>query len=413
MRLLWATPFNQRSAIATFSRAVGEELVRKGHVVDIVRTEVGESATIPATTSSLAIVDAPDPSTCEHRYDLMVVNLGNHQPYHGRCLDFASRYVPFCIFHDADLRDFAWGVQNGTGLDIGTLVRGAAGEADLDPIMPAPARDHLAFLGSMACGAVVHGPHYRDTIRSATPGPVGVIPLCFPDLGAIAPRPHGSTSFKVVVFGMINPNKQVVRIIRALALIKDRFACELKLVGPYEDRTRAEYENLSRELGVPSPEFTGFVSDEDLFGHLAAADVICCLRYPISEGGSASLATALYAAKPVIVCDAASYAMVPDHHVTKVSYGEDPSDLAEALGAHMEDPHAAHERGLKTRKWAKTAFSARSYVAKLEPLLHEALKGSPWLRTMHRMQQFAPIGQTEGNASISRVFSELTARRVV
>ena len=57
----------------------------------------------------------------------------------------------------------------------------------------------------------------------------------------------------------------------------------------------------------------------------------------MTEGGSASLATALYAQRPVIVCDVANYALLPDHTVWKVSYSERTDDLAAAIAAISAD----------------------------------------------------------------------------
>jgi glycosyltransferase involved in cell wall biosynthesis len=408
MRILWATPFNERSAIALFSLEVCRELTARGHDLTVFRTECGESAALAAKAAQFPIIET-NQNFDEHAYDIIVLNLGNHSPNHGGGLDIAARHLPFLIFHDAEMRDFSWGMRHSQALDIDELARGTAGEADVDPIIPDGARDHLAFYSSLGCGAIVHGPHYRGSVAHSSSGPVGVVPLCFPDIGAISPRPSHTPPYRILIFGVINPNKQVERVLQAMRLLRDTTACELHLVGPIEDRARGSYSALALELQLPGPHCHGFVSDAELCEHIASADVVCCLRHPVSEGGSASLATALYAAQPVIVCDAASYTMVPDHCVSKVSYGENAADLAVALRQILEDKESASRKGAAGRAWALRAHSTKSYVDTLTPLLDEALSILPWLRTARQLAKALPLGHRLGPTSTGGQLASIMA----
>ena len=48
LRLLWAGPWNRRSAIGLFGTEVVGALVGKGHQVDVLRTELGSDLLLPA-----------------------------------------------------------------------------------------------------------------------------------------------------------------------------------------------------------------------------------------------------------------------------------------------------------------------------------------------------------------------------
>ena len=145
---------------------------------------------------------------------------------------------------------------------------------------------------------------------------------------------------------------------------------ELHLAGAIEDRYRSDLTGEAKKLGITAPVFHGYVSDERLQALLEDSQVVCCLRYPVTEGGSASLVTALYCQRPLIVSNIASYSLVPDDLAYKVSYGESVEDVEEALHAILEDTKAAETRAAKARLWAKDRFAAEAYVDALALLLN-------------------------------------------
>jgi glycosyltransferase involved in cell wall biosynthesis len=381
MRIGWATPFNVRSAIGKFSRIVCEELQFRGHEIDIIRIESGAELDYDVlefdgevSVSAAADVD---------RYDALVVNFGNHAPYHAGMLDLFGRRPPLGIFHDMEMRDFEWGMTHRHAMTIPRLIgvgQELAASNHSDMVDPAN-RPLLATLAAMTCGAVIHGPHYLETISEYCPGPVAVIPLCYPDTGiertTEAPRP----GLRVTIFGVINQNKQPERVIEALAKLRPRLGdVELHLAGAIDDTVRAALTAKSAASGVKSPVFHGYVTDLKLQDIIEESRAVCCLRYPVSEGGSASMVTALYRGRPLIVSDIASYSMVPDDLLSKVSYGNDPDDLAEALYAILSDPAAADTRAAAAQRWASERFSAHSYVDALEPILESSLSVAPLAR---------------------------------
>src|SRR5262245_61156351 len=216
MKILWATPFNAQSAIARFSHEICIELAGRGHEVTIQRIEVGAAACLRACETNLRVLPAGVVADSAN-VDISVLNLGNHAQFHAGGLRLAARSPPFLIFHDAEMRDFAWGVRRELSVDLEGLCAGFAEPLPSAAVDGASADEHLSFYGSLACGAIVHGPHYEPAVAKACPGPVAVVPLCFPDIGAVAPLPSAPARLRVAVFGYINRNKQLGRVLKALS----------------------------------------------------------------------------------------------------------------------------------------------------------------------------------------------------
>ncbi len=372
MRIGWATPFNIRSAIGRYSRMVCEELQKRGHEVEIIRTESGAELTFDVLEFDANVIEAAAADV--DRYDALIVNFGNHAPYHAGMIHLLGRRAPLGIFHDMEMRDFEWGMTHRHAMTIPRLIGvvqelAAGGHSDM--VDPAN-RPLLATLAAMTCGAVLHGPHYRETIADYCPGPVAIIPLCYPDTGdgRATSEAGPGPDLRVTIFGVINENKQPGRAIEALAMLRERLGdVELHLAGAVDEQVRAALSEKAATLGVSPPVFHDYVTDSRLQDIIEGSRVVCCLRYPVSEGGSASMVTALYRGRPLIVSDIASYSMIPDDLVSKVSYGNDPGDLAEALFAILSDPVAADTRAADAREWAEDRFSAHAYVDAFEPML--------------------------------------------
>ena len=386
MRIGWATPFNVRSAIGKFSKMVCEELATRGHEVDIIRIESGPELGLDQIASDLCVLNA---SNCDvDEYDALVVNFGNHVPYHAQLISLLAQRAPIGVFHDMEMRDFEWGLMDRHGMNFPYLpgVKQEVAATDYSDMVDPDARPLLATLAALTCGVIIHGPHYRETIAAFCPGTVDVVPLCFPDNGTAQTASRPAANLRVTIFGMINENKQASRVVEALALIRSRFGdIELHLAGAAESRIRDALLAQAKKLGLKPPIFHGYVSDPVLQDIIESSHAICCLRYPVTEGGSASLLTALFRARPLIISDVASYSMVPDDLAAKVSYGTDPADVAEALATIFSAPEKANGKAERARKWAGERYSARSYVDAVEPLLLALPKREPLTTTARRL----------------------------
>lgn len=373
MRIGWATPFNYRSAIGKFSLAVANELQSRGHQVEILRTESGAELELAPLTSDLSVTSCHDSDV--RAFDTLIVNFGNHVPYHAQVIPLLAQRSAFGIFHDAEMRDFEWGLEAHHRQQIPTLLGFQRAElADLtNSLVATDAQSLLATLGAMCWGAMVHAPHYREVLTQFCPGSVSMANLCYPDPGVrrnLQALPGDRK--QVVIFGVINEHKQPKRLMRALAALRPRYGpIDLHLAGAAEDYYQAELHAFADELGIERPTLHGYVSDEELQDLVEGSHAVAVLRYPVTEGGSASLATALYRGRPTIVCDVASYSLVPDRLVSKVAYGQESEDLAEALAAIFDKPEEAQSRALQARGWADEAFAAATYADELLDALVE------------------------------------------
>jgi len=399
MRIGWATPFNTRSAIGRFSKFVCDELVARGHDIDVIRTEGADELKLEPLPSTLRVITTADSDVDD--YDVLIANFGNHAPFHAALLDLIVKRAPIAIFHDAEMRDFEWGMLQTHGIAI-PLAPGIAEEQlaeDEENIVDPFARPLLGTLAAMSCGAVIHGPHYRCTVTSYCAGPVHDIPLCYPDTRLARPTPQPSPGRRIAIFGMISEHKQPRRVMQAIARAQRHTGeIELHLAGAIEEHYREKLLTEADALGLASPVFHGYLPDDALENVLEQAHAICCLRHPVTEGGSASLITALYCRRPLIVCDVASYSLVPDEMVYKVSYGNDIADLAATIVQILDHPVEAEERAFEAQRWAADRFSASSYCDALEPCL---LSIEPHATLSRLADRFAQATSTPTGESMS------------
>ncbi|BAI97859.1 glycosyl transferase family 1 [Sphingobium sp. TA15] len=405
MQILWVTPFNTRSAIGTYSREVCEELVSRGHDVRIMRVESGAEARWPAISTSIQILGPDDAIPAD--IDLVIINYGNHAPYHAGTLRIAAERPAIAVFHDAEMRHFEGGMQDRHQALMPTVMGEDglqnAAPSELDIVDPG-ARPILAALAAMASGAIVHGPHYQPTVAAACPGPVEVLPLCFPDIGTTQTKHECTSTRRVVIFGIISPYKQPDRLLRAVSDLQAEFgAIEVHLAGSIEAHYRSELTNIAADLGVAEPIFHGYLSDQDLSAVLTRADAICCLRHPVTEGGSASLITAMYQGRPLIVSNVASYSMAPDELIHKISYGEEVSDLASALRRIFLDPAHSDKMALQARDWARITYSSATYVDRLEILIARVMDILPVVQALRQLTSHAI--SPDGRAMPSALFA--------
>ena len=399
MRIGWATPFHSRSAIGRFSQMVCEELVARGYDIDVIRIESDDELKIEPLPTACRVINAAESDVDD--YDLLIANFGNHAPYHAALPNLVAKRAPLAIFHDAEMRDFEWGIlqTNGIAIPLAPGLREEQLVYDEEDIVEPLARPLLGTLAAISCGAVIHGPHYRGTITAYCAGPVHFIPLCYPDTRPARPPSQPLPGRRVAIFGVISEYKQPRRVMQAIAAAQRHTGeVELHLAGTIEEQYREKLLTEAAALGLAPPVFHGYLSDEALQDVLEQAHAICCLRYPVTEGGSASLITALYCRRPLIICDVASYSLVPDKLAYKVSYGTNVADLASAIVRIFEFPVEAEERATEARKWAVNRFSATSYCDALEPFL---LSMEPHATLARLASRFVPAISTPAGESMS------------
>jgi glycosyltransferase involved in cell wall biosynthesis len=343
LRIGWASPWNIRSAIARSGASVVCELTDRGHAVDIIRTETGGYLDLeprPAPNAIRHLCDV-DPRNLCREYDAVVVNLADHRGLHGAAVHALPHLGAIVILHDPLLEWFA----------------------------------------GVAIGAIVHAEHYADAVRRACPGPVATVPLAYPDPGFRPPRPIGD-DVTVLTLGHANRNECADRVIMAIASSRElRLRCRYRLVGPYEESERCRLLALARHAGVAPPEFIGWVQESDLRSEVEAADVICCLRNPMSGGGSASAIFGMLSGRPLLVSGHGDYEEIPDDLVFKCRPGDETTEVALHISTILRDTAAAQAKGAAACDYARKHHSPRSYVDTLLPFLDRAISVGPAITT--------------------------------
>jgi glycosyltransferase involved in cell wall biosynthesis len=325
MQIALVTPYNARSSISSWAYLTTMELDRRGHAVTVIRAE-----------SSLASLEAPlalPPLRAPGRvligqkiavselksFDVIVYALGNHFGHHAEVPRFLAQEPGVVVLHDADLTGFHHGWATACYQDD----------------MPPPDSDPtalLAWFAERSIGAVVHAQFYLDVARQSCTGPSEVIRLSHVDLDVPPPRSRLPESDLVVAtIGDANINKRHTAVIEAIGRDQAlRARTEYRVLGFASPDRRAELQALAEILGVRLS-FSGWLQQEDLRSAIANVDVLCCLRWPITEGASGSAILGMFSGRPIIVPDIGSFTDLPDEFVMRVPAGDEVSALISHL----------------------------------------------------------------------------------
>ena len=337
MKIAWVTPYNTRSAIGRFSRLLTERLSRSDHEVTIVRSEVQELSNASDVLPGSEVIRWDDVCYAPDfwsPFDAVVYNMGDNYLFHAGAIELIQRFPGVVIFHDYFLLDLfsAWREAKGGQAFADRILddiygHGAAlrfhakdGRAGWEEYTS----EHFPlteWIGRFADGAVAHSSFYVDRLRRSCGGPVTMIPLAYNALSDFQPlaEREDQSSVAVLTIGHVNQNKRVESVIRAIGCsdaLRDR--CRYHVVGLVTDQERARLMAVARAVSFQGLEITGEVSDQVLRAEIEAADIICCLRWPVFEGGSASAVEAMLSGRPIIVTDAGFYRDLPDNLVFKV-----------------------------------------------------------------------------------------------
>ena len=422
LRIGWASPWNMRSSIALFGAEVSAELVARGHSVDVLRTETGDGLQLEARPAPgrIRALSEVNPGRLQREYDVIVVNLGDSHLFHGGVLRSFAGLGAVAILHDRQYVGLVSGAfaTADSWPTLRRMVRATYG-ADAMPegepfCLPMPqmleSRSMLEWFAGPVISAVVHAGHYADRVRRVCPGPVATIPLAHADPGFPPPRPIGA-ELVVATVGHVNPNKCIDRVIAAIASSNElRARCRYRLIGPYEDAERQRLLALAAHLGVRPPEFLNWVADPDFPAALGSADVICCLRNPVLEGGSGSVIIGMLSGRPVLVSDHGAYAEIPDGLVGKCVPGDETVGVARHLRAILRNPATAQAMGRRAHDYALDRHSPRAYVDALLPFLDDAIAGGPAIMASIALgRTLASFGLDPDDPALARAVAPLTS----
>jgi len=424
MRLAWLGPWNSRSTIASFGRLVVSELLARNHDVTVFRTETGSALNEPSLPIRARLEDlhAIDGHTLNRSFDGVIANIGDHHPLHGSVVNVLEHCPCLVIFHDGMIANLAagWAHEAAAGENsLRTLVRKIyGGEAWVDGTpflhwsqtqMQAATRPMTEWLTPLAAGIVTHSAFWAPRMRAACSGRVDVLPLALADSEMPPPRTHQGR-LVIATIGHVNPNNRADQVL--LAIASDtvlRARCEYRLLGHVEGPEQERLEHLSTDLGIPPPRFTGYLSDAALRAEMAEVDVISCLRHPVVEAGSASLVTAMYAARPTLVSWYGVYAEVPEDAVYHCTPGQEAVDVAAHLRAILAEPAAALTMGQRARARALQVHSANNYVDRLLPALAAATEAAPAIAAAHRLGKVLGRFEIDPNdPAVTRIVGNLS-----
>jgi glycosyltransferase involved in cell wall biosynthesis len=272
-------------------------------------------------------------------YDLVVYQVGNAW-CHDYMWPYIFRYPGLVVLHDAQLHHArAWAL----------LGRGRQddyrAEFDFDhPDAPAGAAE-IALAGysapvyyawpmvravvTSARSVAVHNATVAGDLRERFPeAPIAEIPLGVSDslgaddaasldgataaarraeLGAPVKARYGIAADARVVaaFGGVTPEKRIDALLAAAAAVLPRRP-DLRLLLVGQQAPHYDVDARVRALGLDGRvTLTGFVPDEELPGHLGAADIAVCLRWPTARETSGAWQRCASAGLPTIITDLA------------------------------------------------------------------------------------------------------------
>jgi glycosyltransferase involved in cell wall biosynthesis len=397
MRLAWFTPFSPvRSGISAYNAEL-LPLIAGSHEVDVFVEDAvwthwaaREAGKPPILTRSGPVSLGPEhlklwrahdfvPRHLSWAYDLVVYQLGN-ATCHEFMWPYLMRYPGLVVLHDGQLhhaRAHAL-LRHGRKRDYIAEFRDAHPDApeDLAQFVIGGLQGPVYYMWPLVSAVVraaravaVHNPRLADELREGFPeAAIDVIRMGVADVpaaveaGARAGRPAGPLRF--AAFGLVTQEKRIPQALRALAAVsKVAPDARLTLVGGTTDHydVRAE----AAALGIADRvDITGYVPDEDLPAHLAAADVCICLRWPTARETSASWLRCLAAGKPTIVTDLTHLVDVPTldprswtllhARADAASVGQPPT-VADAVAVSIDILDEDHSLELAMRRLALDA----------------------------------------------------------
>jgi glycosyltransferase involved in cell wall biosynthesis/ribosomal protein S18 acetylase RimI-like enzyme len=433
MRVAWVTPLAETSAVAEFSIHVAEALARRGVDVDLWTSESNSrrSSVLPVKDLENGANKVAELA----RYDTVVYNLGDTPRYHRRIYDQSRRVPGIVVLHDRVYQNLFVGslfldsderpLNDPAAADayISTMRRhyGDAGEAaaerslhgDERPLWEAPgSMVNFPLVEEMLVGAkaaVVHSRDHADELRGRWLGPIA--PLFLPsyptDHELPPPSPQKTVTF--VTVGLVNENKQIDRIIAALA--RDRSAArrvEYVIVGAYDDRheyVRRLRRQVDRADLSEHVVFRGHVSDAELQAIFEKTDVFVNLRHPNLEGGSASLMRQLASGRAVVANDSGTFGEIPAEAIVRVSNTD--ASLAAALRRLARDADLRSRVGRAGARAART-LSADRYAAAFVDFANDARRSGTTVGIIDRVAStLADLGVGGELPIVERAAAEL------
>ncbi len=420
MKIGWATPRVQRSAIGRVSIVITDLLQKIGHDVTLIGLEWERPEGEPLHASNATTVFWRDltPDQMRADFDMIVVNVGDNFLFHGGIFHLLDHAPCVGIFHDFYLYNLfrGWLAAHGLSPEVaqrtivdtyGAHAKETARLAVSETLtLAASARSvpMTEWIGRRCIGALAHAEFYANRLLASCAGPVSVADLPFQGRGVGELPKRDRSQIVALTVGVMNPNKCVDRVIEALGSDGLQGRIEYRLAGPIEDGERQRLEEIAADVGIKDLTILGSVSDQALRHELENADLICCLRNPVLEGASGSAIEGLLSGRPLIVSDAGFYAGLPDALVCKVPADIPIASLAEKLRGLADDEDLRRTMGAKAREWATATFRSDRYVERLTELMNASVSASAALDVGRTIgAELRSLGVPPTDAAVARI----------
>lgn len=248
----------------------------------------------------------------------------------------------------------------------------------------------LALNGALlahATGLVVHSRYSQFKAAARCPGlPVHYIPHHVSDRAfdarAIgrndARRALGLPQDTLIIsaLGFVTRPKLIDRALASLARIR-HLVPDFRLViagekRPHEYDVDADIAASGLQDRVIS---TGYLSEDDFYQHVAAADVVLNMRFPVGGESSGTLARAIGCGRACVVLDHGPMGEMPSHAVAKVPFGKRlDEELDQILIELLSNPEKRHELEVNARA-VSSPWTAQASVERYHAILRAMPKG--------------------------------------
>lgn len=425
MKICWVTPFILRSSIGRVSAEVAKQLAARGHHVEILRCEDQNDPAEPLHPTRLPVHHwrTYDLRRLRAEFDVVVVNIGDNYPFHAGVFAILDAAPCLGIFHDFYIYNLFSGWLYYNGLDYrrhdAEIVATYGPQAEADAV--AVRSGHMTDMGDIAdklpmtewlasrCeAALAHARFYAPKLEAVVPGPVAVTPLCCPDRATPPGPPKAKKQLTITTVGVMNPNKRVADVLRAIGGSEALKACVYRLVGPISDEERSKLEAVAAEVGFKNLVIDGAVDDDTLDKRLDEADIMVALRKPVLEGASGSACEGMLSGRPTVVARAGFYGELPDDLVFKIG-GDIPVDeLRQVLERLVGDQALRQETGKAARAWALANLNAKRYAEAIEGLAEAQVTGRPLLAIGRRIGgELKAMGLPDTDPAAARIGATL------
>lgn len=176
-----------------------------------------------------------------------------------------------------------------------------------------------------------------------------------------------SAFFNLVYVGGINEHRGIDRIIDALPIINEKFACRLALIGPLNDHLRVRFQNMT---GWGFVDYHGPLPQREAFYYMSRCDVGMITILDVGDHSSTSPNKLFEYCLMGIPFIASDFALWRDK-LNGITAGlfVDPSDsskIAEAILTYIDDPSLRREHALNGKNYIHNQYNWEREYGKLQ-----------------------------------------------